>query len=822
MNSPAELVLWFVYKYCAENIRAYLPAQVTSNKITGTLDLDGYSYYPVTVVNTDVDITNAKIIFHNQEIESKESGNKSTLASGSATRTQHFAMHSGLLYNYSTDSNGKDIAVLTVQNTTLLGTVGMVEDGSGALICGAIRRGDDSNQLVKLEINNLDLDLDGESPLQIDKFAKAYAPLLINRVGSYTTLEITGVTAKAAKTPSATSLIGKVDGTYMNLSFSRMELADMEGSRFTLATMLHSFHFQEETNSAVYNFAKEEDWENDTHVHHVTYSKEIGGTSEYINSSNPKQEWYFGIREYVSYTGTGFVSSTPDSFEGYLPYVYTSYNAGEKFHEIQVNGSMTDVSAGCGTYGDPYQISSAEELQSIAAYLALGTPSKGWKLNLPASETTGESSFCPSQPKASTHTLYEYNGSHWVSQSDPQTTLPNTSVRRYLSNAYYQITDNLTVSSFMGIGTLDYPFRGVIVGDGKTTITLNGTLPKGFLVASYGSVVKGLNLTFNGSSTMEFASIRSDYTTEAYFGGVIGNVLGGDNIIQDVKVTYSEGGNHIVLGNTKPYLVPVGGYVGLIQGGGVIFRGSNTLTGIPNEFANNQDAYYYVNPYVGRVLQGFAVNEGTTQLDNTEKNYQICSIDKENVNGIQLSGASITLSDAQALLIFTSVTNSGGAGNGALRSYLSTAQTYWSSGTFGEGAAMGGKVRNATYENVGNLTKANNSDYQQSLKDDFSAFRSGNTSYLDTHYAGGTLYNVCGTTAYSLTFSGSTYDMSVYGNGYRSISPRYLSTAVCTKDGTVSYKELLRGESACCRILPLPIFDKQHVSLLCRRNRWQH
>lgn len=60
VNSPAELVLWFVYKYCAENIRAYLPAQVTSNKITGTLDLDGYSYYPVTVVNTDVDITNSQ------------------------------------------------------------------------------------------------------------------------------------------------------------------------------------------------------------------------------------------------------------------------------------------------------------------------------------------------------------------------------------------------------------------------------------------------------------------------------------------------------------------------------------------------------------------------------------------------------------------------------------------------------------------------------------------------------------------------------------------------------------------------------------------
>ena len=73
--------------------------------------------------------------------------------------------------------------------------------------------------------------------------------------------------------------------------------------------------------------------------------------------------------------------------------------------------------------------------------------------------------------------------------------------------------------------------------------------------------------------------------------------------------------------------------------------------------------------------------------------------------------------------------------------------------------------------------------------DDFQGFDSGNASYLDTHYAGGSLHSICHeNNPYSITLSNPTYDMSVYGNGYRSIGPRYLTTAVCTNENNVSYK----------------------------------
>ena len=709
-------------------------------------------------------------------------------------------MHSGLLYNFDTDQNSTQTAALTVTNSSLLGTVGMVGDGSGALICGTIQRGEKGNHPVKLVMNGLTLD--GTSPLAVAEFNIDYAPLLINRIGSYATLEISSVTATAGA-ESATSLMGEADGSHMNLTFSAMKLADTAG-RFTKATMLDSLHFQDQNNTAVYDFTKEEDWMESIHIHNVTYGKEIGGTKEYADESNPnpKQEKYSQSEKYVSHTGNGFDGTNKDSFAQYLPYVWEPYNQANGYHEIQVNGSLEDIGTGCGTYADPYRISSFTELQSIAAFIASGHASQNWTLNIPAyEEETGESDFC-SGGNDKTHTTYYYDGSSWQKKPDsdsPETlsaapaTLTNDTVREYLCNAYYSIEADFGMPGFRGLGTMEHPFRGVIVG-GDHTLTLSGTLPKGFIVTSYGSVVKDLKLNITGSLTVSFSSIKTDYTMENCFGGVIASILGGDNIIEDVNVTYTRS-NQVTPGETKSYLVPIGGYVGLIQGGGVIFRGSNELKGSAYSGGNN---YFYANPYVGRVLQGFAVNEGSSTLNNTEKNYQICPVSGSGGITVDSTNKSISLSSAQSLLIFTSVTNSGGAGSGQLRSYLTSAKTSWGDAGFGatekgateKGATeKGGKVRNASYAKVGTATSAEDEDYKLSLKDDFQGFGSGNTSYLDTHYAGGGLYNVCQeSTAYSITLSAGTYDMRPYGNGYRSIGPRYLTTAVCENDNTVSYR----------------------------------
>lgn len=799
VNTPAELLLWSVGKYCAANILVYLSIP-SRNTITGTLDMDGYSYYPVSVGNTKVTISDAEITFHNTEIERLESDNKSTLATSVENRTQHFTMHSGLLYNYYTDETASSSATLTVNNLTLLGTVGMAGSGSGALICGKIY-GYDGKNSAKLELNTLKVDRE-ENHLSVARFNVIYAPLLINSVGSYAALNLTGVTANEASA-GATSLMGDVgkegdeQAKSTTLTLSQIKLPDKTG-RFTKATMLNSLYY-DQNSSATYNFTKEEDWGGENHIHNVTYGKEIGGTVEYAESvSNPHQYHYAQSEENVSYSGSKFEGEERDSFDGYLPYVAQEYKAENGYHEIQVNSSLENINTGCGTYGDPYRISKESELQSIAIYLATGVASDDWRLTIPFS-SGAESAFCDGNTHQN-HRTYAYRGGEWIAQQDTQAaaeggeasepvTLSNATVLSYLRNAYYQITKDITVSNFTGFGTQANPFRGVIVGTDvqeenssntrPATITLKDTLPQGFIVYSYGSVVKNLKLDVQGAVTVSFAEIDNNqgYTSKSFFGGVIGCILGGDNIIDQVDVTYNTGDN-VTLGTTRPWLIPVGGYVGLISGGGVIFRGNNTLASVPNSDVTN-DNYFYANPYVGRVIQGFAVQEGDgTKLDNFEKNYQICWLDFNNTGKISVVDNTITLKDAQALLVFSSVTNSGGAGGGKVLPYFTNAQTSWNGTIFGA-ESVGGKVRNADYSKVGNAT-ADDSDYLTSLQDDFTAFGQGNTSYLDTHYAGGSLYNVCGNAACTIQLETVTYDMTVYGNGYRSISPRYLANAVCS------------------------------------------
>ena len=817
--TPQALLLWSVRKYCAANIRdKYLDVLLT-NTITETLNMDGYSYYPVTVCNESVKVTGATITFHNHEIETKETGNKSTRAAGSTDRTQHFAMHSGLLYNYYTDQELGEKVSLMLNDSTILGTIGEVGDGSGALICGKIY-GYSGALPVRLNLNGLYLDSgsneNNTTYLSVADFSDAttYAPLLINNVGSFAVLTIAGVKAHDT-TAGATSLIGNVgdkgdrNTQGINISFERLQLPDKQG-RFTKATLINRLYYINAINSVVYNFTEDEEWTDGHYTHTATYGQEIGGTEEYKNSaSNPNQLCYAQSNRKIAYQNEQgeMVGGTVGAFADFLPYVADRYDLDKGYHEIMVNSSLTDIVDGCGTYGDPYRLKSVEELMSVVSYLKNETSaSKNWTLNIPIAED-GNSKFCTDTDK--THKTYQYEGEtgkEWKLKNENGTvsnddTLTNETVYTYLQNAYYMITnevDKAELTNFAGFGTREKPFRGVIIGEGKgVTLTLKGTLPQGFIQCSYGSVVKNLTLNVEGSSTISFVGIKdgSGYTVGSYYGGVIGCVLGGDNIIENVSVTYS--GTPVTLTETvdnekKDHLIPVGGYVGVISGGGVIFRGNNTLTNVPCEKVNDAN-YFYANPYVGRVVQGFAVQEGATEsakLNNSievmveeqaqqlDKNYQICQLDKDIVNGIQLNGTEITLKDAQALLVFTSVTNSGGAGGGGLLPYHTSACSYWNGSTF-SAASVGGKVRNASYTHIGNTT-ADDEDYNLSLKDDFMAFGEENVSYLDTHYAQGNLYNVChDTQAYSMKLSGDIYDMTPYGNGYRSIGARYLSNAVC-------------------------------------------
>lgn len=74
---------------------------------------------------------------------------------------------------------------------------------------------------------------------------------------------------------------------------------------------------------------------------------------------------------------------------------------------------------------------------------------------------------------------------------------------------------------------------------------------------------KGKELSYDGTNSFV-------YYPSVSFGGVIGCVLGGDNIIDNVTVNIDAG--WLTISGAKKHLIQVGGYVGSVSGGGVIFR----------------------------------------------------------------------------------------------------------------------------------------------------------------------------------------------------------------------------------------------------------
>lgn len=187
-------------------------------------------------------------------------------------------------------------------------------------------------------------------------------------------------------------------------------------------------------------------------------------------------------------------------------------------------------------------------------------------------------------------------------------------VRLYLTSAYYKVTGNIDLgTSFVGLGcstssaTGDYAFRGVIVGEQtsasnsapKWTITNNSVNP--LIKVSNGSVVKDLNIIVDAGTitlsqtTRDYNSANFGYNSQCqYYGGIIGEIMGGDNIIDNsyVKYSYKDGNNvnHVTKiqltddndKNKYGTIIPVGGYVGVVVFGGLVFKNmtaTNTTIG---------------------------------------------------------------------------------------------------------------------------------------------------------------------------------------------------------------------------------------------------
>ena len=815
IDTPEELVLWSCAVYANSNIKKYfytfnnqeitdIKSNLSNPTISGTLNMDKYSYYPIHL-KTGIGITDATITFYNEQIEKVETTNKSTQAT---TQSQHYMMHCGLFLDHSVNETATSIIL---SNVTFAGSIGKVNsNASGVLFSGMVQGSESSGRQYTAKMNLSNIVLSG---LKITDYTdSSYAPLLINQIGSYTKTEIKNLSTSGYTegTAVASSLIGNAgseNGHQINMGFLEIKLPDTTVNNkgiFTHATLLESYKYAaNDTSVATYNFYKSGDWEGATYKHQVTYGKEISNSTEYTDL----QKWYYDIATYNKDEGLVKTEDNQTDFSKWLPYVYVPYNDNNHSHEIKVNQRVFDITKGCGTYGDPYVIKDAGEMEIISEYMRTKLPRTDWKITI----TNDQNTYCTNH---STDITFRYNGEQWVNEENGQTR-SNNFMQRYIANAYYDLQGTnrqITLNDFKGFGTTDNPFRGVLVSTKGVELILTGAnTGNGLIAYSYGSVVKNLTIRYEGEKkTLVYQKSSSVFYPASCFGGAIGCILGGDNIIDGVNVTLAN--NWLTLSGEKKHLLQVGGYVGSVCGGGVLFRNMQDKQFLTDAMisgaivAKTANSSLYVNPYVGRVLDGYAfADTAEKSLDNTDKNYQIQNLNLSETNDtkhITASGKSIGIKDAEGLLILSAIVNSGAASSGSSNAYQNITE-----GALQQGYAFGngeyGKVRNAAYDSIGANKKPE--DFNTAVKDDQTAPSDSNTPVLITKYADKDLFNMAvlnanaTTSGATLTFpKNGTLDMSVYKSSYQGISARYVSNAVTSKN-----KDTGKTETKAAGIVPL-------------------
>lgn len=753
----AKAVEWSAKLFAANNIKAYINSKNIDFPTDAEIDLTGYSFYPVDTNGCNIK-SNSTITFENKGFNQSEKlsnggddGISRTTEGIDGTNltndhNQHYMMQCGLFRN----ENG---AVTISGKLTFKGNIGKVNGGSGALVCGSVA--DDTNTTKKsvkitgsivlddLYVNDTSLSLNGEN---------SYAPLLINKIGNMTEITIQNVSQKkhsmtaeqyykGDQNYAATSLIGNVGskkGQNISLTFSNIKLdASNENSIFKNATLLESFqHSDGAGSSAIYNYKWDDDWGTDSAgniKHNVTYGKEVSDTIKNRVDDLSRQNKYHGDWSRDDrYTSPVKNNATEEySFTSYKPYVAKSYDATQNYDEIDVNLERPYLDEGCGTYSDPY-ILDASTLAEVARVISTAAPTNGWEVNYNAnvsadkSTVNANSAFC----KGTNHKTYTYDGAgNFVSGTKNVSNVSKDNMIKYLCEAYYKINDDIVLgSSFAGLGgtSNSYVFRGVIVGQQRSdgtypTITNNSASP--LIRFSSGSVVKDINIEYTKEVTLsKNNNNKLNYSTgkTEYYGGVMGVVFGGDNIIDNVKVT-NPNIKFANNDNSKQHLITAGGYVGAIVYGGVIFRNMNNVAKDSALTTNNteavgEDVYtnLFINPYIGRVVNGFAIEEGTTfgkstNLNNGRKNYLITQFkselsDGEKLNVIAGTTNTIEVPNAQALFMLSIISQSG------------MGYTDRNKNTCGYGHYT--FTRNADYSKVGAATlTSDDKDYKTAISD---------------------------------------------------------------------------------------------------------
>lgn len=857
VTSPENMVLWSVAQYAAVNIRGYFrQGKQPDVMITGSIDLKGYSYYPVTplgAVNLESNqAATTSVTFDYDGMNAKETNNKPL----SDSDHQHYLMQHGLFYH--TTHN------VAVKNTSFSGTVGKestADDGtysSGALIYGSVT-GDPVNNIVEISLNNVTLA--GIRVTEIAKDGAACAPLLINQIGQAVKLTVNALSTGEGYTTgngsgkttayAASSLIGKVGSataTKLTLSFSNIALdgrlkEDTSKATsvynngnvlveyhtthtiFIRATLLESFMYSSE-GSGTYNFNSTDN--------KVTYGVELMNNGTTGRNPDKQYQYYDGdsyITDEQGKTANEAYVKSRYSSSNFIRYVYTQQNINESKYELDINQKTTGLLKGCGTYGDPYIIEDAHQLSSLAAYIQNpGSVSKfqaifnskvfenqtqtaeGYHLlNGATSEATG------------TDIIYTWENGAWKIENG--NAVDEEKATNYLLNAYYKIDKDITLSAenFSGLGTKEKPFSGVIVGASEnTSVALTGTNSNkdsfgGLIAYSRGSVVKNLIVDYLQATITMQADDLPGSDKNPFFGGVVGYCMGGDTIIDKVSVTYDT--NSISFSGLYQQLIAAGGYVGLVggathvtentdyekTGGGVVFRNmdetSNTFKRacqdaaavnktvimvkadgtVDGKTASDGGNYFYRNPYVGRVLDGYACAEGCT-VNNTDKNYTIPNL-TAGTSDLSVTEANdsldVSVTSAQGLWLLSAIVNSGAGAMDSSGSYTDVGSGFVD-------AYQSGKPRTASYEGIGNATAAAANLADEAYWGGVVSTAGSDTaknrvSYLVKNYTtGNAAARLAGKSTSTntnipvkLTFAIDSIDMSGCGNGFRGIGSSY-------------------------------------------------
>lgn len=598
---------------------------------------------------------------------------------------------------------------------------------------------------------------------------------------------------------------------------------------FTRATLLESFMYSSE-GTGTYNFNSTDD--------KVTYGVELTNTG--TTGRNPdKQYQYYDVDSYITdeqgkNANEAYVKSRYGS-SNFIRYVYTQQSITENKYELDINQKTTGLLKGCGTYGDPYIIEDAHQLSSLAAYIQNpGSVSKfqaifNSKVLEKQTQTVDGYHLLNGATSDATGTDIAYTWENGAWKSENGNAADKETATNYLLNAYYKIDKDITLSaeSFGGLGTKEKPFSGVIVGASQnTTVALTGTNENkdsfgGLIAYSRGSVVKDLIVDYSRATITMQAESLPGTSRNPFFGGVVGYCMGGDTIIDHVSVNYVK--NSVTFSGTYPQMIAAGGYVGLVggathvtvpvtekdndyekTGGGVVFRNmdgtSNTFTNAcadaaavnktvnmvkadgtaDGKSASNGGNYFYRNPYVGRVLDGYACAEGCT-VNNTDKNYTIPTL-TAGTKDLQVSDASgslnVTVTSAQGLWLLSAIVNSGAGAMDSGGSYTDVNNQVVD-------AYQYGKPRTASYDGIGTATCAANLTDEAYWGGVASAADSdtakNRVSYLVKNYTIGTAAaRLAGKSTSAdtnipvmLTFATDSINMSSYGNGFRGIGSSY-------------------------------------------------